>query len=82
MDGFVTKTVDMKISEEFLEQVLTKALALVREGKNHDYVDEPTLGKIGVFIDDRPEIFLLKIDGNDVCEELGGRIIYVGGSLR
>ena len=72
----------MKISQEYLEQVLNRALELVRESKNHGYVDEPTLGQLGVFIDDRPEIFLLKIDGNDVCEELGGRIIYVGGSLR
>ena len=71
----------MFINPEFKQQAIEKALELVKDGKQEGYLDDKIFGELTVFIDNKPNAVLLKIDGNDVCSELFGKMIYVGGNI-
>lgn len=71
----------MFINNEPIELAIKKALELVKDGKQEGYLKEDILGKLSVYIDNKPNAVLFTIDGNDACPELFGKMIYVGGNI-
>ncbi len=68
----------IKLSPSFVDQVCSKAIELLKEGKTVGVID-PAFGGLSVFIDKEPSKVLMVVPMESLPVELLGRAIYVGG---